>query len=397
MDLSFSKEDLDFRQDVVNFLDAKYPEDIRERQDKRLPLDKEQNVRWQKILSKQGWFAVNWPSEYSGNPELSLTQKYILQNVLAEYNTPVLLPFGVGMCAPVIYSFGTDKQKEQHLPSILNSDVWWCQGYSEPGSGSDLASLKTRADKEGDNYIVSGSKTWTTLAKHADWIFCLVRTEKTSIKQEGISFLLIDMKTPGIEVKPIITVDGSHEVNMVFFDNVIVPCENLIGEEGQGWNIAKFLLMHERSGIAGISSLKRELLRLRELSASTIVGEGTLLDEPGFRAKIEQTEIELTATEFTELRTLSTMSSGGSPGAEASILKIKGTELQQKISELFVEMLGYYAHPFFTENELGSNESIGPEYAGPVMPHYLNYRKVSIYGGSNEIQRNVISKAILGL
>ena len=397
MDLSFSKEDLDFRQDVVNFLDAKYPEDIRERQDKRLPLDKEQNVRWQKILSKQGWFAVNWPSEYSGNPELSLTQKYILQNVLAEYNTPVLLPFGVGMCAPVIYSFGTDKQKEQHLPSILNSDVWWCQGYSEPGSGSDLASLKTRADKEGDNYIVSGSKTWTTLAQHADWIFCLVRTEKTSIKQEGISFLLIDMKTPGIEVKPIITVDGSHEVNMVFFDNVIVPCENLIGEEGQGWNIAKFLLMHERSGIAGISSLKRELSRLRELSASTIVGEGTLLDEPGFRAKIEQTEIELTATEFTELRTLSIMSSGGSPGAEASILKIKGTELQQKISELFVEMLGYYAHPFFTENELGSNESIGPEYAGPVMPHYLNYRKVSIYGGSNEIQRNVISKAILGL
>ena len=397
MDLSFSKEDLDFRQDVVNFLDAKYPEDIRERQDKRLPLDKEQNVRWQKILSKQGWFAVNWPSEYSGNPELSLTQKYILQNVLAEYNTPVLLPFGVGMCAPVIYSFGTDKQKEQHLPSILNSDVWWCQGYSEPGSGSDLASLKTRADKEGDNYIVSGSKTWTTLAQHADWIFCLVRTEKTSIKQEGISFLLIDMKTPGIEVKPIITVDGSHEVNMVFFDNVIVPCKNLVGEEGQGWNIAKFLLMHERSGIAGISSLKRELLRLRELSASTIVGEGTLLDEPGFRAKIEQTEIELTATEFTELRTLSTMSSGGSPGAEASILKIKGTELQQKISELFVEMLGYYAHPFFTENELGSNESIGPEYAGPVMPHYLNYRKVSIYGGSNEIQRNVISKSILGL
>ena len=397
MDLSFSKEDLDFRQDVVNFLDAKYPEDIRERQDKRLPLDKEQNVRWQKILSKQGWFAVNWPSEYSGNPELSLTQKYILQNVLAEYNTPVLLPFGVGMCAPVIYSFGTDKQKEQHLPSILNSDVWWCQGYSEPGSGSDLASLKTRADKEGDNYIVSGSKTWTTLAQHADWIFCLVRTEKTSIKQEGISFLLIDMKTPGIEVKPIITVDGSHEVNMVFFDNVIVPCENLIGEEGQGWNIAKFLLMHERSGIAGISSLKRELSRLRELSASTIVGEGTLLDEPGFRAKIEQTEIELTATEFTELRTLSTMSSGGSPGAEASILKIKGTELQQEISELFVEMLGYYAHPFFTENELGSNESIGPEYAGPVMPHYLNYRKVSIYGGSNEIQRNIISKAILGL
>ena len=346
MNLSFSKEDLDFKQEVVNFLDANYPGDIKEKQDKRLPLDKEQNIRWQKILSKKGWFAVNWPSEYSGSPELSLTQKYILQNVLAEYNTPVLLPFGVGMCAPVIFSFGTDKQKKQHLPAILNSDVWWCQGYSEPGSGSDLASLKTKADKEGDSYIVNGCKTWTTLAQHADWIFCLVRTETTLIKQEGISFLLIDMKTAGIEVKPIITVDGSHEVNMVFFDNVKVPCENIVGEVGQGWNIAKFLLMHERSGIAGISSLKRELSRLRELSASTIVNEGTLLDEPAFRAKIEQTEIELTATEFTELRTLSSMSSGGSPGAEASILKIKGTELQQKLSELFVEMLGYYAHPF---------------------------------------------------
>jgi alkylation response protein AidB-like acyl-CoA dehydrogenase len=397
MDLSFSKEDLNFRQEVVDFLDNNYPDDIRERQDKRLPLDREQNIRWQKILSKQGWFAVNWPTEYSGGPELSITQKYILQNVLAEYNTPVQLPFGVGMCGPVIYTFGTDKQKEEHLPSILNSDVWWCQGYSEPGSGSDLASLKMRADKEGDSYVINGSKTWTTLAQHADWIFCLVRTETTPIKQEGISFLLIDMKSAGIEVKPIITVDGSHEVNMVFFDNVTVPCENLVGEEGQGWNIAKFLLAHERSGIAGISSLKRELSRLRELSASTVVDEGSLLEDASFRAKIEQTEIELTATEFTELRTLAAMSNGGSPGAESSILKIKGTELQQTISELFVEMLGYYAHPFFTENELGSNDSIGPEYAGPVMPLYLNRRKVSIYGGSNEIQRNVISKAILGL
>ena len=397
MDLSFSKEDLDFRQDVIDFLDNNYPDDIKERQDKRLPLDKEQNIRWQKILSNQGWFAVNWPEKYSGTPELTLTQKYILQNVLAEYNTPVQLPFGVGMCGPVIYTFGTDKQKALHLPSILNSDVWWCQGYSEPGSGSDLASLKMRADKEGDHYLINGSKTWTTLAQHADWIFCLVRTETTSIKQEGISFLLVDMKTPGIEVQPIITVDGSHEVNMVFFDNVEVSCENLVGEEGQGWNIAKFLLQHERSGIAGISSLKRELSRLRDLSATTIVDDVSLLDDSSFRAKIEQTEIELTATEFTELRTLAAMSSGGSPGAEASILKIKGTELQQTISELFVEMLGYYAHPFFTENELGSNESIGPEYAGPVMPLYLNRRKVSIYGGSNEIQRNVISKAILGL
>ena len=397
MDLSFSKDDLDFRQDVVNFLETEYPSDIRKKQNKRLPLEKEDFIRWQKILSKKGWFAINWPADYSNGPSLSLTQKYILQNVLADYNTPVLLPFGVGMCAPVIYSFGTEAQKKRHLPDILNSDVWWCQGYSEPGSGSDLASLKTKAEKEGDHYIVNGSKTWTTLAQHADWIFCLVRTETTPIKQEGISFLLIDMKTPGIEVKPIITVDGSHEVNMVFLDNVKVPCENLVGNEGEGWNIAKFLLAHERGGIAGISGLKRELARLRDLSSSTVVGEGSLLEDSSFRRKIEETEIELTATEYTELRTLSAMSKGGSPGAEASILKIKGTELQQKISELFIEMLGYYAHPFFTESELGSNESIGPEYAGPMMPHYLNYRKVSIYGGSNEIQRNVISKAILGL
>ena len=224
-----------------------------------------------------------------------------------------------------------------------------------------------------------------------------MRTETTQIKQEGISFLLIDMNTPGIEVKPIITVDGSHEVNMVYFDNVEVPSENLVGEEGQGWNIAKFLLAHERSGIAGIAALKRELSRLKDISSEIPLGEGTLLEDPQFRNKIEETEIELTATEFTELRTLAAMSQGGSPGAESSILKIKGTELQQTISELFVEMLAYYGHPFYLEHEIGSNETVGPDYAAPVMPHYLNYRKVSIYGGSNEIQRNVISKAILGL
>ena len=397
MDLTFSKEDLVFKQSVVDFMDTKYPDDIKLLQDKRLPLSKEMNVRWQKILDDQGWFTVNWPEEYSKTPELTLTQKYILQNVLAEYNAPVSLPFGVGMCAPVIYTFGTEAQKKKFLPSIKNSDVWWCQGYSEPGSGSDLASLKTKADKQGDFYIVNGSKTWTTLAQNADWIFCLVRTETTPIKQEGISFLLIDMKTPGIEVKPIITIDGSHEVNMVFFDNVKVTKDNLIGEEGQGWNIAKFLLAHERGGIAGISALKRELSRLKELSENTLMDNGNLLEDTSFRSKIEATEIELIATEYTELRTLAAMSSGGSPGAEASILKIKGTEIQQKISELFIEMLGYYAHPFFNEVELGSNDSIGPDYAGPMMPHYLNYRKVSIYGGSNEIQRNVISKAILGL
>ena len=396
MDLTFSKEDLDFQKEVQIFLKTKYPIEIKEKQEKGLLLDREDVIKWQKLLAKKGWFAVNWPKEYGGT-DWSPTKKYILQNELAASNTPVLIPFGVNMCGPVVYTFGTTIQKEKHLPGILNSDVWWCQGYSEPGSGSDLASLQTKAELKGNYYIVNGAKTWTTLAQHADWIFCLVRTETTQIKQEGISFLLINMETPGIDLKPIITMDGSHEVNMVYFDNVEVPKENLIGEEGQGWDIAKFLLMHERIGITGISALKRELKRLKEISSKIPLAEGTLLDDLSYRAKLEKAEIELKATEFTELRTLSAISSGQSLGPESTILKIKGTELQQTISELFVEMLAYYAHPFFLESELGSNESIGPEYAGPVMSQYLNLRKVSIYGGSNEIQRNVISKAILGL
>ena len=396
MDLTFSKEDLDFQAEVRDFLTSEYPLAIKEKQDKRLPLEKEDIISWQKILASKGWFAINWPKEYGG-AGLTPTQIYILQNELAGANTPILIPFGVNMCGPVVYTFGTEEQKKKYLPGILNSDTWWCQGYSEPGSGSDLASLQTKAELKGDNYLVNGTKTWTTLAQHADWIFCLVRTETTDIKQEGISFLLIDMKSKGVEVRPIITIDGAHEVNMVYFDDVEVPTANLIGEEGQGWNIAKFLLMHERTGIAGIAALKRELKRLKEISSDLIVGEASLLDDTNFKNKIEAAEIELTATEFTELRTLSQISSGGAPGPESSILKIKGTELQQSISELFIEMLGYYAHPFLTEAELGSNASIGPDYAGPAMPHYLNFRKVSIYGGSNEIQRNVISKAILGL
>ena len=396
MDLTFSKEDLDFQAEVRNFLTSEYPLGIKEKQDKRLPLEKDDIISWQKILASRGWFAINWPKEHGG-AGLTPTQIYILQNELAGANTPILIPFGVNMCGPVVYTFGTEEQKKKYLPGILNSDTWWCQGYSEPGSGSDLASLQTKAERKGDNYLVNGTKTWTTLAQHADWIFCLVRTETTDIKQEGISFLLIDMKSKGVEVRPIITIDGAHEVNMVYFDDVEVPTANLIGEEGQGWNIAKFLLMHERTGIAGIAALKRELKRLKEISSDLIVGEASLLDDTNFKNKIEAAEIELTATEFTELRTLSQISSGGAPGPESSILKIKGTELQQSISELFIEMLGYYAHPFLTEAELGSNASIGPDYAGPAMPHYLNFRKVSIYGGSNEIQRNVISKAILGL
>ena len=354
-------------------------------------------LEWEKELATGGWLGLDFPEELGGR-NCSLFEQVIFHQTYVESRAPGRIPnIGVTLLAPTLVAYGTNEQQERFIPEILNGSEFWCQGYSEPDAGSDLANITTRASSEGDHWVVNGQKIWTSNANYADMIFCLVRTETTPIKQEGISFLLIDMKSPGIEVKPIITIDGSHEVNMVYFDNVEVPQENLIGEEGQGWNIAKFLLAHERSGIAGIAALKRELNRLKELSSEIPLGESTLLEDPQFRSKIEETEIELTATEFTELRTLAAMSQGGSPGAESSILKIKGTELQQTISELFVEMLAYYAHPFYLENEIGSNETVGPDYAAPVMPHYLNYRKVTIYGGSNEIQRNVISKAILGL
>ncbi len=397
MNLSFSEEDLKFQGEVRSFIAENYPADIKNKMDNGIPVSKDDIQNWQRILSKKGWFAVNWPEEYGGTG-WSITQKHIFQNELADANTPTLVPFGVSMCGPVVYTFGTQEQKDRFLPGIINNDVWWCQGYSEPGSGSDLASLKTKAVKDGDHYIVNGTKTWTTMAQHADWIFCLVRTETTDIKQQGISFLLIDMKTPGVEVKPIITIDGSHEVNMVYLDNVKVPVENLIGEEGAGWNIAKFLLAHERTGIGGIPALKREIRRLREITSELPLGEGFLKDDDLFMDKLNKLEIDLLAAEYSELRTLAAMSKGGHPGPESSILKIKGTDLQQGLSDLFVEALGYYAHPFMSEDDLISNEGrIGPDFAANVMPHYLNYRKVSIYGGSNEIQRNVIAKAVLGI
>ena len=397
MNLSFSEEDLKFQDEVRSFIAENYPADIKNKMDNGIPVSKDDIQNWQRILSKKGWFAVNWPEEYGGTG-WSITQKHIFQNELADANTPTLVPFGVSMCGPVVYTFGTQEQKDRFLPGIINNDVWWCQGYSEPGSGSDLASLKTKAVKDGDHYIVNGTKTWTTMAQHADWIFCLVRTETTDIKQQGISFLLIDMKTPGVEVKPIITIDGSHEVNMVYLDNVKVPVENLIGEEGAGWNIAKFLLAHERTGIGGIPALKREIRRLREITSELPLGEGFLKDDELFMDKLNKLEIDLLAAEYSELRTLAAMSKGGHPGPESSILKIKGTDLQQGLSDLFVEALGYYAHPFMSEDDLISNEGrIGPDFAANVMPHYLNYRKVSIYGGSNEIQRNVIAKAVLGI
>ena len=331
----------------------------------------------------------NWPVEHGGTG-WTATQLYLFNKEFGMAGCPPLLAFGVSMVAPVIWTFGNEEQKKRFLPDILDFNTWWCQGYSEPGSGSDLASLKTKAVRDGDHYIINGSKTWTTLAQNADWIFLLVRTDSSGKKQEGISFLLVDMKTPGIEVKPIITIDGDHEVNSVFFTDVKVPVENLVGEEGKGWTYAKFLLAHERFGIAAVGASMRGLNHLKE-----VVSE---LDNPDLDKKVAEMEIAISALEMTELRLLSDLENGGHPGAESSILKIKGTEIQQGLTELFVEAAGEYALMYPGAGGYGSNDKpSGPEHAAVSLERFLNFRKTSIYGGSNEIQKNIISKFVLGV
>jgi len=312
---------------------------------------------------------------------------------------PRILPFGPTMVGPVIMEFGSDQQKEHFLPRILSGEDMWCQGYSEPSSGSDLASLKTRAVRDGDHYIVNGSKIWTTSAHWADMIFCLVRTDTEVKKQEGISFLLINMHGPGIEVRPIITFDGGHEINQVFFDDVRVPATNLVGEENKGWTYAKFLLKHERGSVAAIGAQKRQLMRLKEIARGEQSNGGRLIEEPTFRDKISKAEIDLMALEYTELRAVSAATLGDVPGTEVNLLKIRGSEMQQKISELMVEAIGYYSNPFLPGSaDLGWNEApVGPEYGGHLAPDYFNWRKSSIYSGSNEVQKNIISKMVLGL
>ena len=389
MELSFSSKDLEFRDEVRDFLANEYPKHVKEKIENGEPLTREDIVDWHKSLSAKGWMGFNWPVEYGGTG-WSPAQIYIFQNELGLAGCPPLIPFGVSMVGPVIYTFGNQEQKDRFLPDILNFDTWWCQGYSEPGSGSDLASLKTKAVLEGDHYIVNGAKTWTTLAQNADWIFCLVRTDNSGIKQEGISFLLIDMKTPGIEVKPIITIDGEHEVNSVFFTDVKVPVENLVGEEGKGWTYAKFLLAHERFGIAGVGASMRQLNRLKGIISK--------LDNSELQKKVNELEVALSAIEITELRLLSALENGGHPGAESSILKIKGTEMQQNLSELFVEAAGEYALMYPGPHGYESNDKpAGPEYAAEGLSGFLNLRKTSIYGGSNEIQKNILSKFVLGV
>ncbi len=394
MDLAFSAKDETFRREVIDFLDENWPAEYRGR---KRDFTRENYIDWHKKLHAKGWAAPAWPAEYGGT-DWTPTQKYIFGQEMANAETFPSLAFNTSMVGPVIYTFGSAAQKQRFLPQTLACDIWWCQGYSEPGSGSDLASLRTKAVREGDHYIVNGSKTWTTLAQHADWIFCLVRTDPDVKKQQGISFLLIDMKTPGVTVRPIITLGGDHEVNEVFLEDVKVPVENRIGEENQGWTYAKFLLLHERSNIAGVHQSRRYLKRLKDVAADQeLSGSGPkLMDDPDFSRKVSEIEIDLTALEFTELRALSNEEAGKGPGAESSILKIRGTELQQRISHLAVEVAGYYAMPF--QRNQGHNEyPAGPEHSVHAAARYFNGRKTSIYGGTNEIQRNIIAKAILGL
>ncbi len=406
MDLNFSPQDLAFRDEVRSFIADHYPPGLKEKFDEGEELSKEDFLSWHRVLAAKGWAGIAWPVDYGGTGWTSV-QRYIFAEESARADAMRLLPFGLNMVGPVIYTFGTPEQKAKFLPGILSGDDWWCQGYSEPGAGSDLASLRTKAERftadDGKEYYrVNGQKTWTTLAQHADWIFALVRTDPTVKPQEGISFLLIDMKTPGITVRPIITLGGEHEVNEVWFEDVVVPVENRVFHENKGWTCAKFLLAHERTGIAGVAASKRGVERIKTIARTETDSFGDeaqpLLANPFFRRKVAELEVDLTALEFTELRTLAGESSGKGPGPESSLLKIKGTEIQQRITELALEAVGHYGAPYFRGFGEGDNEHpIGPDYAHRAAPTYFNMRKTSIYGGSNEIQRNIIAKMVLGL
>ncbi len=399
MDFDFSPEELAFRDEVRAFLAGSFPADLKEKVDAGVRLGKDELVRWQKILYEKGWAAPTWPVEHGGTGWTPV-QRHIFSTEMGLLGAPEPVPFGMKMVAPVLMAYGSEEQRRRFLPDILKSDAWWCQGYSEPNAGSDLASLKTVASREGGEYVVNGAKTWNTYGQHADWIFCLVRTDGSVKRQEGISFLLIDMRSPGVSVRPIVLIDGHAEVNEVFFDDVRVPAENLVGEENKGWTYAKMLLTHERTNIADIPRSKRRLRALRRAAAETADGRGgRLLDDPVFRHRVAELEIELEAVECAELRALAALSVGKAPGPESSILKIAGTETAQRISELFVDLAAWNGLPFVPEQfEDGfTGEAVGPDGLASAVLTYLNHRKLSIYGGTNEVQRNIICKAVLGL
>jgi alkylation response protein AidB-like acyl-CoA dehydrogenase len=392
MDLAFTPEEQKFREEVRGWVRENLPKDISDKVHNALRLTRDDMPRWAKILGKKGWLGYGWPTQFGG-PGWNAIQKHLFEEETALAGAPRIVPFGPVMVAPVIMAFGNPEQQQRFLPGIASGEVWWSQGYSEPGSGSDLASVKTRAERKGDKYIVNGQKTWTTLAQHGQWIFCLVRTSTEGKPQTGISFLLIDMKSPGVSVRPIVMLDGEPEVNEVFFDNVEVPAENLIGEENKGWTYAKHLLSHERTNIADVNRSKRELDRLKRIAKS----EGVYEDQR-FRDEIAKLEVDVVALEMLVLRVLSAEKSGKNSLDIAGLLKIKGSEIQQRYSELMMLAAGPYAIALLPEAmDAGwQGEFVGAAYLAPLASTYFNLRKTTIYGGSNEVQRNIVAQTVLG-
>ncbi|MHB9834613.1 acyl-CoA dehydrogenase family protein [Paraburkholderia terrae] len=396
MDLTFTAEEQAFRAEVLDFLRTSLPQQTAQKVHAGKHLTRDDMAQWHGILNAKGWLANHWPSEYGG-PGWNAVQKFIFENECAIAGAPRIVPFGVNMLGPVLIRYGNEAQKRYWLPRILDGSDWWCQGYSEPGSGSDLASVRTTATRAMENgkeyFIVNGQKTWTTLGQYANMIFCLVRTAQDVRKQEGISFLLIDMQTPGVEVRPIITLDGEHEVNEVFFTDVRVPVENLVGEENKGWAYAKYLLTYERTNIAGVGFSVAALQRLKHIARKVQRNGRALIADPLFAARLARVEIDLENMKTTNLRVIAAVAGGGVPGAESSMLKIRGTEIRQEISSLMRRAMGPYAQPLIEEALDGADDLDGSSAAA----QYFNNRKLSIFGGSNEIQKNIISKMILGL
>ncbi|ACR30260.1 acyl-CoA dehydrogenase family protein [Burkholderia glumae] len=405
MNLDFSPAEEAFRDEVRRFLADALPPALSRKVKGGLRLTRDDMARWHAILNARGWLASHWPREYGG-PGWSVVQKFLFDNECAIAGAPRIVPFGVNMLGPVLIKYGSEAQKRHWLPRILDGSDWWCQGYSEPGAGSDLASLRTSAVRDGDHYVVNGQKTWTTLGHYANMIFCLVRTATDVRKQEGISFLLIDMATPGVEVRPIVLLDGEHEVNEVFFTDVRVPVENLVGEENRGWTYAKYLLTYERTNIAGVGLSMAALDRLRAVAAKVRRHGRPLAEDPLFAARLARVEIELENMKTTNLRVLAAVAGGGAPGAESSMLKIRGTEIRQEISSLMRRAMGPYAAPF-VDAALDADAAAdggdpqgavpGPDGAASAAAQYFNHRKLSIFGGSNEIQKNIVAKTLIGL
>ncbi|WP_342067580.1 acyl-CoA dehydrogenase family protein [Achromobacter kerstersii] len=396
MNLTWTPEERQFRDEVRAFAISKLPDDIRDKVLRHQRLERNDYVRWHNILADQGWGAPNWPVEHGGTGWNAL-QRLIFEVECFKAGAPRLLPFGLSMIGPVLMKYGSAEQQARLLPRMLRVEDWWCQGYSEPGSGSDLASLKTRAVREGDDYIVNGQKTWTTLAQYADWMFCLVRTDPDARAQRGISMLLLDMRSPGVTVRPIRTLDGGHDVNEVWLENVRVPVSNLVGEENQGWTYAKYLLGHERTGIAGLGHCHRELGILKDMAARARSHGLPLLADNRIRDRISRIEVDIMALEMLLLRVAS--SNDGTPGPEASVLKIRGSEIQQDLAMLQMEVAGPDAWPYDPDWLEADNDGHGPgpEMAAAVGAGYADMRKTSIYGGTTEVQKGIIARLVLGL